>query len=108
MVGGCALVQEVVLAASLVPAAPVLPLVLGPALERGRSRGHRRLQRVVHHLLHTPVHRAASRGQTLDNNPPTVSSHHNASHRSVSRNNRPSTRYNDPPARTNRPSVRGM
>ena len=69
---------EVVLAVSLVPgAAPVLPLVLGPALDRGghgdtRTRG---LQGVVQHLLATPVHRA-SRGQILDNYPPTVCSHH--------------------------------
>ena len=67
---------EVVLAASLVPgAAPVLPLVLGPALDRGGHGDTRGLQGVVHHLLATPVHRG-SRGQILDNYPPTVCSHH--------------------------------
>ena len=67
---------EVVLAASLVPgAAPVLPLVLGPALDRGGHGDTQGLQGVVHHLLATPVHRG-SRGQILDNYPPTVCSHH--------------------------------
>ena len=98
---------EVVLAVSLVPgAAPVLPLVLGPALDRGGHGDTGELQRVVQHLLATPVHRA-SRGQTLDNYPPTVS-HHKANDSLVSRNNRPSARTNDPSARTNGPSVRGM
>ena len=56
---------EVVLAASLVPgAAPVLPLVLGPALDRGGHGDTQGLQGVVHHLLATPVHRTASRGHS--------------------------------------------
>ena len=47
----------------------------GPSSRQGRSGDTGELQGVVQHLLATPVHRA-SRGQTLDNYPPTVCSHH--------------------------------